>query len=735
LIVFVVIHQQNNDIYKYLKTKICQADNENSLAGIFLDKVQQDNLAVEILIMCNSDVVYYDFDNFRLDVERQKLLKNGEPVLLTHKAFQTLQILVQNFGQTVKKEDIYNELWTDSFVEEANLTQYIYLLRKTLDKNPAGISYIETVARRGYVFTAHVEKICVSESPAEIPPEADLPENGFLLPQTAAQSDESQKIVKSNGSHPWFVQSVNIEPANSEKDAPSKPEETAAEKAKIPSRAKYLTFAGLLLAFTLSVALGLVIYFQTEKPSATSTSAINSIAVLPLQPIDDESREEKLGLGMANAIITRLSKLQKIPVRPTSAIFRYTDAPVLSVAATGRELGVDAVLEGTVQRDGERVRVSVQLVRIADGKPLWAEMFDEKSTDIFALQDSISGRVAQSLALKLTPQQWKLLEQRPTNDPEALEAYQLGVYFWNTRTKENLQKAVAHFQKAIEIDPNFAESYAMLADTYNMLGYYRYADSREMLTKARAAAEKSLALDNSIAEAYIAMAFIQFTPTGVEEARLSIERAIELAPYNATARVRHSWILLRLGKVDQAVSEMRLAQEYDPLSPVSNGALCNILTYRENFAEAVRVCEKAVALSPNTADNRLALANAYFFNGNTENAIKQVKIDIESGRKKFSALGSLGYFYAKLNRRAEADAIIAQLKPEAVRDAGLFNDLALITYALGSRDESFVYLQKAHQNKVLPMNLIYVDPVWKEIREDPRFINSPYAVLERRTVK
>ena len=682
--------------------------------------------------MCNSDVVYYDFDNFRLDVERQKLLKNGEPVLLTHKAFQTLHILVQNFGQTVKKDDIYNELWTDSFVEESNLTQYIYLLRKTLDNNPAGVSYIETVARQGYVFTARVEKVCVSEPPAEIRFETDLPENKFTLPPEGAQSGDSLEIVQSNGSHPWLVQNEYTNVINNKQAEFSKPEETTAGKTKNLIWTRHLSFAGLLLVFTLAVAVGLGIYFQTEKSAETPAAGINSIAVLPLQPIDDESREKQLGLGMANAIITRLSKLQKIPVRPTSAIFRYTDAPVLSVAAAGRELGVDAVLEGTVQRDGERVRVSVQLVRIADGKPLWAEKFDEKSTDIFALQDSISNRVAQSLALKLTPQQWKLLEQRPTDNPEALEAYQLGVYFWNTRTKENLQKAVAHFQKAIEIDSNFAESYAMLADTYNMLGYYRYADSREMQTKARAAAEKSLALDDSIAEAYIAMAFIQFTPTGVEEARLSIERAIELAPYNATARVRYAWILLRLGKVGQAVSAMRLAQEYDPLSPVSNGALCNMLTYRENYAEAVRVCEKAVALSPNTADNRLALANAYFFNGNTENAIKQVKIDIEAGRKKFSALGSLGYFYAKLNRRADAEAIIAQLKPEAVRDAGLFNDLALITYALGSRDESFVYLQKAHQNKVLPMNLIYVDPVWKEIREDPRFINSPYAILERR---
>jgi TolB-like protein/DNA-binding winged helix-turn-helix (wHTH) protein/Flp pilus assembly protein TadD len=671
--------------------------------------------------------VYYDFDNFRLDVERQKLLKNGEPVLLTHKAFQTLQILVQNFGQTVKKEDIYNELWTDSFVEDANLTQYIYLLRKTLDKNPAGVSYIETVARRGYVFTAEVKKVCAPEPVIEIPHENNSHNNnshnnGFSLLQTAPDSNGSLHTTQPDESHRWFVQNENSENLNDEKDGQSKSDELIAEKTKNPPRTKRFSFAGLLLAFTIAVALGLAIYFQTEKLVETPTSAVNSIAVLPLQPIDDESRKGKLGLGMANAIITRLSKLEKIPVRPTSAIFRFTDEPAESVAETGRELGVDAVLEGTVQRDGERVRVSLQLVRTADGKPLWAEMFDEKSGDIFALQDSISSRVAQSLALKLTPQQWKLLEQRPTNKPEALEAHQLGVYFWNTRTKENLQKAVTYFQKAIEIDPNFAESYAMLADTYNMLGYYRFADSEKMLVKARAAAEKALALDNSVAEAHIAMAFIQFTPTDVEEAKRSIERAVELAPYNSTARVRYGWILTRLGKSDEAVAQMKLAQEYDPLSPVSNGALCNILTLQESFAEAVKACEKAVELAPNTGDNRLALANAYFFNGNIEDAIKQAKIGVESGRSKFSALGSLGYFYAKLNRRSEAEDIVARIKPEVVKDAMLLNDLALITYALGRRDESFIYFQKGYENKVLPMNLFRRDPVWKEIREDPRFI-------------
>lgn len=658
--------------------------------------------------MGNSKVVYYDFDNFRLDIEKQQLLKNGEPVLLTRKAFQTLHILVQNFGQMVKKEDIYTHLWADSFVEEANLTQYIYLLRKILGKNSAENIYIETVNRHGYVFTAQVETVFASTA---------------LPPAESSSSDisalgESEETDKSNLSHLWLINTENNQPISDKKNEQFNPSEKQMSRRRITRG----FLAGLLLTFIVAVSFGLLFYFQVGKSAKKTAPAIGSIAVLPFQPIGEESREGKLGLGMADAIITRLSKLQQIPVRPTSAVFRYTDLPTLNIAATGRELGVDTILEGTVQRDGERVRVSVQLVSVTDGKPLWAEMFDEKFTDIFALQDSISSKVAQSLALKLTPQQWKLLEQRPTDNPEALEAYQLGVYFWNTRTKENLQKAAEYFQKAVELDPKFARAYGMLADTYNLLGYYRFANRGEMYEKARITAEQALALDDSIAEAYIAMTAVQANSGSIETARRSIEHAIELAPYNSTARVRYAWILLRVGKIDRAASEMRLAQEYDPLSPVSNGALCNMLTFRENFNEAVKVCEKSVELSPNTADNRLALANAYFFNGRTEDAIAQAKLDANEGDEKYSALGSLGYFYAKLNRRAEAEAIVAQLKPEAEKDAGLFNDLALITYALGKRDESFMYFQTAYKHKVLSVLLLRNDPVWKEIRADSRFM-------------
>lgn len=669
-----------------------------------------------------SEVVYYDFDEFRLDLKRQQLLKNGEPVLLTNKAFQTLHILVQNFGQIVEKEDIYKELWTDSFVEEANLTQYIYLLRKILAKNPAGVSYIETVARRGYIFNAQVEKSFAPEPTQK----AHFPTHSFEANRHTPAV--ALKFAPEPAIQPDFLP-LRLVKGETEKAADLETDKLIMPPDGFPKKvqrsgwsSRFLSLVILLSTISLA-SLGLLIYLQPDDSSTRTTPGISSLAVLPFQPIGEESRDSKLGFGMADAIITRLSSLQKIEVRPTSSVYRYIDEPAAGYAAAGAELGVEAILEGTVQRDGDRVRVSVQLFNVADGKALWAEKFDEKYVDVFSLQDSIASKIASSLALKLTPQQWKLLEQRLTSKPEALEAYQMGVFFWNTRTKENLQKAEANFQKAVEIDPNFATAHAMLADTYNMLGYYRFADRAEMRSKASAATNKALSLDDSVAEAHIANAFLQFTPTGVDAAKKSIERAIELAPYNSTARLRHAWILLRKDRLDDAVAEVRLARDYDPLSPVSNGALCNMLTYRENFAEAVGACRKSVELSPDTADNRLALANTLFLNGETDEAIAQAKLYTENGKLRFAALGSIGFYYAKLGRRSEAETILAQLTREAEKDPMLLIDLTLIEYALGNRDKSFVHFQKGYEKRVISAMNFHIDPLWKDVRLDARFAN------------
>ncbi len=667
--------------------------------------------------MRSSEVFFYDFDEFRLEVEKQLLLKNGQPIILTRKAFQTLLILVQNSGQIVEKEDIFAELWANSFVEEANLTQYIYVLRKALGRQPNGQPYIETVARRGYIFKAQVKSLVSTR--AAVP--FSTVENRLFRFQPRESNGHDQ--TGENHADAFYsaqfeeVQSADKQDvSNTQGDEQSVPASFDRQFEKNFS-ARSLTL--LILTGAALIAIVFFAYFQNQQPS--KPEKIKSLAILPFKPIDGESANDKLGLGMADAVITRLSKLQEIPVRPTSAIFGFADRADVNPWTAGRELNVDAVLEGSVQRDGEMVRVSVRLIKVVGGNALWADNFDEKFTNIFALQDSISNKVARAISLNLSGAQEHLLTQRETTNPAAYQAYSFGIYFGNKRTKDGLQKAVEYFQKAIEIDPNYAEAYAGLADSYNMLGHYNFADSGEMIEKARAAAETALVLNDRLAEAHIAIAFVEDHDRKFDEAVHSLERALALAPYNSMAHVRYGWQLLRMRKLPETVEQMRLAQEYDPLWTVSNNTLCTVLILQRSFPEAVGYCEKAVELSPDAPSNRLSLANAYFFNGRSDDAITTAKFEIERGDEKDPARGSLAYFYARTGRSAEAEDIFRQLK--TADESEVLSDLIIVSYTLGKKDESYAYFKRAYEKKMLPHLMIPFDPVWDEIRRDARFAN------------
>ena len=415
--------------------------------------------------MLSRKVIRYDFDNFRLEVESQRLLKNGVPLILTPKALQTLLILVEHAGETVEKDQIYNHLWADSFVEEGNLTQYIYVLRKHLGQDSSGQSYIETVARRGYRFTAEIKATRAAilvETPDDQEKKTKRIEDN---PDSAIdESAAREKNESDHGFSDFNVISESEKPAARAVNPLSETDYTLqTEKSKLRIR-KWLPAALLLI---ITAGIGSYIYFINSG----GEPKIKSIAILPFKAIGEESANEHLGLGMTDAIITRLSQLKQIPVRPTSAVFRFaeTQTPPEKV---GRDLQVDAILEGTVQRGGDWVRVSVRLIKVETGETVWAEKFDGEYTHIFKVQDIISEKVVDSLALSLSPNQ-RRIKKRATGNIEASEAYTLGIYFWNKRTAEALEKAERHFSRAIELDPEYAQAYAGLADTYNMLVFVR----------------------------------------------------------------------------------------------------------------------------------------------------------------------------------------------------------------------------------------------------------------------
>jgi TolB-like protein len=264
---------------------------------------------------------------------------------------------------------------------------------------------------------------------------------------------------------------------------------------------------------------------------------VNSIAVLPFKPLGTEGSDEVLGLGMADALITKLSNLRKIVVRPTSAVLKYT-GPGHDPLAVGRELSVDSVLDGKIQKLGDRVRVTVQLVRVRDGLPLWAEKFDEQFTSIFAVEDSISEQVTKALVLKLTGEEKKQLSKHYTESPEAYQLYLKGRYFWNKRAAEDLEKSIKFFEQAIGKDPNYALAYAGLADAYSVLANTPLPQ-RDAMSKAKAAAMKALELDDTLAEAHTSLALVKMSyDWDWPGAEREFKRALELNPNYATA---HHW--------------------------------------------------------------------------------------------------------------------------------------------------------------------------------------------------
>src|SRR5205823_10999699 len=272
----------------------------------------------------------------------------------------------------------------------------------------------------------------------------------------------------------------------------------------------------------------------------TVADRVDSIAVLPFAPLGQDMDDELLGLGMADAVIGRMSNLKQLVVLPTSAVSKYK-GPASDPLAAGRALKVDAILSGTIQRSRDKVRVTVQLVNVASGRTIWSEKFDQTFTDIFGVQDSISDNVVRSLAINLTADEQKHLGKHYTTNVAAYDSYLMGLYFWSTRSKEGLEKAIDYFEQAVQKDPNFALAYALMADCYYLEIFYAYNPAPNAVSNAKAAADRALLLDDSLAEAHVASAMVHSLQHQLHPAMESLRRALELNPNLATAHLRYAW--------------------------------------------------------------------------------------------------------------------------------------------------------------------------------------------------
>ncbi len=616
--------------------------------------------------MSDHPRVVYEFGPFRLDAREQVLLRNGERVALTPKIFDTLLALVQNCGKLVEKDALIQFVWPDtSFVEEGNLANNIFVLRKALGET-ASQRYIETVPKRGYRFVAEVREGC-----------------GVAVGLTGDQDAGTMAI-------------------------PAK-------------RFDVRLVAGIVLIALIGAG-----WWTWRRMGGTPPSGVASLAVLPFKPVSEDSETAILGVGMADSLITKLGSIRQMRVRPTSAVQKYADLKPNPLAA-GNEQRVDAVLEGTIQRSGERIRVNVRLLRVSDGRLLWSGTFADRFTGLFTVEDSISQGVAGALSVSVSPEEKKRVAKRHTSNPEAFQAYARGRYYCSTPGSEAFNRAVESFREAIDKDPGYALAWAGLAYAYFGLAGIMYEPPGQTIPKEEDAAKQALALDDSLGWPHASLGMIAFR-FHYDQARAEREfkRALDLSPNEAAIHYMHGMYLALLGRTQEAQTQMSLAVELDPLCLHYQIDCAFPLYCARQYAASLQLARKALEADPEFYVGHYNLGLAYLANRQFQDALAEFQKGAPpEGDPDTTA--AIAQVEALQGNRTAAYGILHHLSREARERYVSPASIALIHAALGEKDQAFQWLEQAYKDRSWWLVFMKVDPRFDSLRSDRRF----EALLQR----
>src|SRR5215212_1346067 len=504
---------------------------------------------------------------------------------------------------------------------------------------------------------------------------------------------------------------------------------------------------------------------ETRVGEAEPATGAKSIAVLPFKTLShEENRDEFLGMGMADAIITKLSNVGGIVVRPTSSVIKYFDGEQ-SAALAGHELDVSYVLDGRIQRGGELVRVTVQLVRTRDGAPLWAGKFDEKFTDFFAVEDSVSEQVARALLPHLTgdePARDRAAKSdaasarepgvttgdplkprttgptrslpsqgvhttpttgpRLTDDEEAHQLYVAGRYFATRRTADGIRQAVERLERAVERDPRFASAWSELADCYALMNWYVEPPPAGAWEKAVAAALRAVEADDSLAEAHASLGFVKlYYERDWEGAERELSRAVELKPESAVARRWHAFNLSAMGRHDEAVSEIECAREAVPRSPVVATGAANVLFLAGRFDEAIEQCQRALELDPGSMSTHIVLRWCYERKGMCEEALAVYEQERAFAGDSPTTCAKYAHVLATCGRKDEARAELEKITSKGEAHGALAYEVAVVHTLLGDRERALEWLGRAAEEHAVGLAFVRVDPRLDGLRTDARF--------------
>lgn len=638
----------------------------------------------------------YEFGEFRLDPEKRLLRRADETVPLMPKAFEVLLALVRRHGSVVTKDELMTSVWPDTVVEENSLNVHISALRKAFGERPHEHRFIITLPGVGYEFVADVREVYAGAK--EVAPQ-----------EKAASQSESQLLA------------IEGESEGRAKEA------TKEGRVSLPLYASSLTrrpfgLRILLVVLAAGALVFLVYALRSRRAVERERQPFKTVAVLPFKSLSAESRDETLEMGMADTLITKLSNINQLVVRPMGAVRKYTDAGQDPVQA-GRELQADVVLDGSIQKVGDRLRVSVRVVSVRAGTALWAGQFDENSADIFKVQDSISEQTVKALTLKLQGEEQERLAKRYTNDPEAYQLYLQGRNLWKNSVAYDYQRSLGYYRQAIEKDPNFALAYVGMAVSYIKLNGYHALPPEEAYSKARAALTRALELDDTLAEAHNTLAEVEYQYdydwAGAEK---EFKRAIELNPNVAFVHQSYCWYLMSAGRFDEALAEIDRARELDPHDLMIRIVKARLFYFMRQYDRSIEQLKQVLEAEPYPIAH-WSLGAAYEREGRYEEAFEEYLTDrslrgadrpeeTEELRETFRVSGWQGCV------RKQLDGLNEQAKKGYVPPVTMAE-----TYArLGENNEALDWLEKtvaAHDAGAVSLK---IEPLWDGLRSDPKFL-------------
>jgi TolB-like protein/DNA-binding winged helix-turn-helix (wHTH) protein/Flp pilus assembly protein TadD len=602
-----------------------------------------------------------------------ELWKQGRKVRLEGQPVQILICLLENPGELVTRDELRQRLWpADTYGNfEDGLNAAVKRLRQALNDSAGNPRFVETLPRRGYRFLAPVQVVNAAE---------DVP-----------------NLIETPGTGP--------EP----------------EAAELPE-AKVVLWSPFWKRFGWALLLMLVgVTAWMLRPKNGPSPVIRSLAVLPLENLSHDPSQDYFADGMTDELITELGQISELRVISRTSAMTYKGAHK-SLPQIAGELNVDAVVEGTVLRSGDQVRITAQLIQASADKHLWAQSYEGDVHQTLALQRQVARAIAEEIQIELTSHERDVLKSVKAVNSDAYQAYLKGRFFWNKRTADGMKEAISYFSQAIEQDPNYAPAYAGLTDSYALAGDWKYGvlAPKDAYPKAKAAALKAVELDGTLGEAHISLALCldnfdwDFSYAGKE-----FTRGIELSPSYATGHDWYGWHLASLGRNGEALAQVEKAENLDPLSLIISSDLAEELLIAHRYDEAAKQTQKTINMDHFFAPAHYVMGATFVQKHRYDEAITELQkaTELSEGSTAFNA--NLAYAYAVSGRRNEALKILTDLKNQSQHGFSNAPEIALVYVGLDDKDQAMTWLEKAFDERFSPW--VLMRPAFDPLRSDPRF--------------